>query len=123
MHDTKVLCEIKTCNTHNIAELMTTAGHRTIIIWSKLTNVRPKSPISGHTCTADNYFKVGIVKPVVDVPSQHEELSPLQEKAVEEAQTKEKLLVLVFGCAPGKRLLVDELVERRFMFALRPCVS
>ena len=41
-----------------------------------------------------NYFKIGIVEPINDVPSEHEELLSLNEEGVKEAESKEQLFVL-----------------------------
>ena len=42
-----------------------------------------------------SYLKIGIVEAVVDVPAEVEELLPLEQNRVKEAQTEEELLVLV----------------------------
>ena len=53
------------------------------------------------------HLKVRVVEAIDNVPAQHEELSPLNEQAVEETEREEKLLVLEFGLAARKLGLVD----------------
>ncbi len=56
-------------------------------------------------------LKVGVVKPIDNIPSQCEELPPLNEEAVEEAEREEQLLVHVLTMTPREGLLVYHLVE------------
>lgn len=41
------------------------------------------------------YLKVRVIESIDDIPSQHEEFTPLNEQTVEEAESEEELLVLV----------------------------
>ena len=52
------------------------------------------------------YLKVRVIEAVDNVPSQLEKLAALQQQAMEEAEGKEKLLVLVTTLAAGKGPLV-----------------
>ena len=56
-------------------------------------------------------LKVWIVESIDDVPSEHQELSPLNEQAVEEAEGEEKLLVLELCLASRELCLIDQLVQ------------
>lgn len=58
-----------------------------------------------------SYLKVRVIESVDNVPSQHEELPPLDEQAVEEAESKQQLLVLEVSLAAGEGVLIDQLVE------------
>ena len=58
-----------------------------------------------------SYLEVWVVEAVLYIPAQHEEFSPLQQHAVEEAQSEEEFLVLVLFVAAAELLFRDQLVQ------------
>lgn len=61
--------------------------------------------------TPPTHFKVRVIEAIDDIPSQHEELSSLQQQTVKVAQCKQQLLVLVFTLTAREGHFIHQLVE------------